>query len=85
MAITLKWFEHTDPAVQNAFAAADEYVAVARPVFKAYQVSENVALNVGTQGSTYQILAGEWVLLSEDNDVLRVTDANFQAQYELKV
>jgi hypothetical protein len=83
--IDVKWFEHTDPVVQAAFAAADEYQRKASGTYKAYQAQQNVALSVSQPGGgVTKVMAGEWIVIDGNLQVSTLNDADFQNLYELK-
>lgn len=85
MAIDVKWFEHTEPAVQNALGTADQYVQIDPPLFRAFQATEDSALNVAPQGTTYKVLTDQWIVVDSNNDISVYTDTDFQSVYKLKV
>ena len=82
MANSYLWFEHTDPAVQNAFASASSYVQKNPPTYKAYQAQQNIALHVAPQGATYQVPQNYWLVINASNEISVYSNADFVALYE---
>jgi len=82
MADSYLWFEHTDQAVQNAFAGASEYHQKARIAYKAYQAQQNIALNVAPQGATYKVPTGHWLVINGQNEISVYSNDDFVALYE---
>jgi len=84
--IDVKWFEHTDPIVQNAFQGASEYHLKDRTTFKAYQAQQPLALHVEqvNQSATYFIPTNHWLVVDNIGLISVYSDADFQNLFELK-
>lgn len=82
MAESYLFFEHTDPAVQNAFDAAPEYQRKPHGTYKAYQVPQNVIVRAAG-GQEYRT-PQDWWLIVGNGEITAMNDTDFQNLFQLK-